>query len=109
PPQDRDRQLLDFLNASGRDFVLIATKSDRLSNNQLLNALKSLAEAYPTATMIPFSAKTVAGRRKRRDKSSARPFKESSGGAPYLSALKRSGSPQAAGAATAPAPEAALP
>jgi GTP-binding protein len=62
PPQDRDRQLLDFLNASGRDFVLIATKSDRLSNNQLRNALKSLAEAYPTATMIPFSAKTGAGR-----------------------------------------------
>ena len=62
PPKDRDRQLLDFLNASGRDFVLIATKSDRLSNNQLRNALKSLAEAYPTATMIPFSAKTGAGR-----------------------------------------------
>ncbi|HKN17223.1 MAG TPA: ribosome biogenesis GTP-binding protein YihA/YsxC [Candidatus Sulfotelmatobacter sp.] len=61
-PQDRDRQLLDFLNASGRDFVLIATKSDRLSNNQLRNALKSLSEAYPTAAVIPFSAKTRAGR-----------------------------------------------
>ena len=57
-----DRQLLDFLNASGRDLVMIATKSDRLSNNQLRNALKSLAEAYPTATVIPFSAKTGAGR-----------------------------------------------
>src|ERR1035438_1914129 len=34
PPQDSDRHLLDFLNASGRDFLLIATKSDRLSNNQ---------------------------------------------------------------------------
>ena len=62
PPQDRDRQLLDFLNVSGRDFVLIATKSDRLSNNQLRNALKSLSEAYPTATVIPFSAKTRSGR-----------------------------------------------
>jgi len=62
PPQDSDRHLLDFLNASGRDFVLIATKSDRLSNNQLRNALKSLGEAYPTATVIPFSAKTRAGR-----------------------------------------------
>ncbi|MFZ1010503.1 MAG: ribosome biogenesis GTP-binding protein YihA/YsxC, partial [Candidatus Sulfotelmatobacter sp.] len=39
PPQDSDRQLLDFLNALGRDFLLIATKSDRLSNNQLQNAL----------------------------------------------------------------------
>jgi len=62
PPQNSDRQLLSFLNASGRDFVLVATKSDRLSNNQLRNALKSLAEAYPAATVIPFSAKTRMGR-----------------------------------------------
>jgi GTP-binding protein len=62
PPQDSDRQLLDFLNSSGRDFLLIATKSDRLSNNQLRNALKGLTEAYPTAPVIPFSAKTGAGR-----------------------------------------------
>src|SRR6202035_5501936 len=62
PPQESDRQLLDFLNASGRDFLLIATKSDRLSNNQLRNALKSLTEAYPAAPVIPFSAKTGTGR-----------------------------------------------
>jgi GTP-binding protein len=62
PPQDSDRQLLDFLNASGRDFLLIATKSDRLSNNQLRNALKSLTEEYPAAPVIPFSAKTGVGR-----------------------------------------------
>jgi GTP-binding protein len=62
PPQESDRQLLDFLNASGREFLLIATKSDRLSNNQLGNALQGLAKAYPTATVIPFSAKTRAGR-----------------------------------------------
>jgi GTP-binding protein len=61
PPQDSDRHLLDFLNASGRDFLLIATKSDRLSNNQLRNAIKTLSEAYPTATVIPFSAKTRTG------------------------------------------------
>jgi len=62
PPQDSDRQLFDFLNASGRRFLLIATKSDRLSNNQLRNALKTLSEAYPTAPVIPFSAKTRTGR-----------------------------------------------
>src|SRR6202167_1715278 len=62
PPQNSDRQLLDFLNASGREFLLIATKSDRLSNNQLRNALTSLDDAYPTAAGIPFSAKTAAGR-----------------------------------------------
>jgi GTP-binding protein len=62
PPQDSDRHLLDFLNASGRNFLLIGTKSDRLSNNQLRNALKTLSDAYPTATVIPFSAKTRTGR-----------------------------------------------
>ena len=62
PPQDSDRQLVDFLETSGRNFLVVATKADRLSNNQLRNALKILADAYPTATVIPFSAKTRAGR-----------------------------------------------
>src|ERR1700742_3155847 len=62
PPQQSDRQLLDFLNNSGRNFLVIGTKSDRLSNNQLRNALKTLTDAYPTAPVIPFSAKTGAGR-----------------------------------------------
>jgi GTP-binding protein len=62
PPQDSDRHLLDFLNSSSRPFLVIATKSDRLSNNQLRNSLKTLTEAYPTATVIPFSAKTQVGR-----------------------------------------------
>src|SRR5437588_5351105 len=29
PPQPGDRQLLNFLSASGRDFLIVATKSDR--------------------------------------------------------------------------------
>lgn len=62
PPQESDRQLLDFLSASGREFLVIATKSDRLSNNQLRNALKILTEAYPAAPVIAFSSKTGAGR-----------------------------------------------
>ena len=62
PPQESDRQLLDFLNSSNRDFILVATKSDRLSNNQLSNAMNRLKEAYPGAAAIAFSAKTGAGR-----------------------------------------------
>jgi GTP-binding protein len=62
PAQESDLQLLDFLNHSGRQFVLIATKTDRLSNNRLRKALDTLAEKYPTTTVIPFSAKTGAGR-----------------------------------------------
>jgi GTP-binding protein len=62
PPQESDRQLLDFLVSSKHDFVLVATKSDRLSNNQLSNALNRMKEAHPAAAVVPFSAKTGAGR-----------------------------------------------
>jgi GTP-binding protein len=61
PPQASDEQLLDFLNALGREFVLVATKSDRLSNNPLQNALRGLTERYSAARVIPFSAKTGKG------------------------------------------------
>src|SRR6202042_2403069 len=62
PPQASDRQLLDFLGSSDRQFLLVATKSDRLSNNQLHNALRTLTEEHPAARLLPFSAKTGAGR-----------------------------------------------
>ena len=44
------------------DFVIVATKSDRLSGNQLRNALRLSAENLPNATVIPFSAKTGTGK-----------------------------------------------
>ena len=62
PPQQSDRTLLDFLSATGREFLLVATKSDRMSNNQLHSALRSLTQEYPMAQLLPFSAKTGAGR-----------------------------------------------
>ncbi len=62
PPQQSDRQLLDFLSASGREFLLVATKSDRLSNNQLHNALRTLTQEHPATQLLPYSAKTGAGR-----------------------------------------------
>ena len=62
PAQQSDRQLLDFLSATGRDFLIVATKSDRLSKQQLQNALRKLAQEYPQAHMLPYSSKTGAGR-----------------------------------------------
>src|SRR5689334_18037243 len=56
PPQQSDRQLLDFLNASGREFLLVATKSDRLSNNQRNNTMRLLADEYPAARLLAYSA-----------------------------------------------------
>jgi GTP-binding protein len=62
PPQKSDRQLFDFLSAQGRDFLLVATKTDRLSNPQLNSALNILAHEYPAARLLPYSAKTGVGR-----------------------------------------------
>ena len=62
PPQESDKQLASFLQSSRRPFVIVATKSDRLSGNQLRNALRLSAENLPSAPVIPFSAKTGAGK-----------------------------------------------
>jgi GTP-binding protein len=62
PPQQSDRQLLQFLSASKREFLVVATKSDRLSNNQLQQAMRVLTEGHPAARILPYSAKTGAGR-----------------------------------------------
>jgi GTP-binding protein len=62
PPQSSDAQLLQFLNASARPVLIVATKSDRLSSNQLNNSLQQLSQQYPTARMVPYSARTGAGR-----------------------------------------------
>lgn len=62
PPQASDRQLLDFLNSLGREFLVVATKSDRLSNNQLNSALRTFADEHPAARLVPYSAKSGAGR-----------------------------------------------
>jgi GTP-binding protein len=61
PPQESDRQLLAFLTSSGRPFLIVGTKSDRLSGNQLRNSLQTLAREYPQARIVPFSAKSAAG------------------------------------------------
>ncbi len=62
PPQERDVQLLRFLDSVGRNYKVVATKADRLSGNQLTNALASLREALGTSEILPFSAKTGDGR-----------------------------------------------
>src|SRR3981081_697966 len=61
PAPQTDRPLLAFPTSSGRDFLVIATKSDRLSGNQLPTALRALEKEYPPARIVPFSAKTGAG------------------------------------------------
>src|SRR5207237_10495196 len=58
PPQASDMHLLDFLRAAGRDFLVIATKSDRISNSRLRYVMEELREALRVNEIFPFSAKT---------------------------------------------------
>jgi GTP-binding protein len=62
PPQNSDRQLLQFLNSIGRTVLVVGTKCDRLSGNQLTNAMRAFTQEYPDARILPFSAKTSVGR-----------------------------------------------
>jgi len=62
PPQESDRLLFDFLTSNGRPFLIVGTKSDRLSGNQLRNSLQTLTRHFPQARIVPFSAKSAAGR-----------------------------------------------
>jgi GTP-binding protein len=62
PPQESDRQLLAFLTSNGRPFLIVGTKSDRLSGNQLRNSLQTLTREFPQSRIVPFSAKSTEGR-----------------------------------------------
>lgn len=62
PPQESDQRLFEFLGASGRQFLVVATKSDRLSGNQLHNALRTMEQQVPQARILPYSSRTGAGR-----------------------------------------------
>ena len=62
PPQDRDKRLLEFLRSASRPFVMVGTKADKLSGNQLHNALHSFAQNFPGLRVVPYSARTGLGR-----------------------------------------------
>jgi GTP-binding protein len=62
PPQESDKQLLSFLQSSGREFIVVATKSDRLSNNKLNNAMRALTGEHGASDLVAYSAKSGAGR-----------------------------------------------
>jgi len=62
PAQESDRQLLEFLTSRGRPHAIVATKSDRMSGNELTQAMRRLGQEYPGVAMVPFSAKTGAGK-----------------------------------------------
>ena len=63
PPQQPDVQLLDWLRHHKRPCLVIATKADRISNNQLRKSLPSFSRelGVEAEDIIPFSAKSHTG------------------------------------------------
>lgn len=62
PAQESDRRLLEFLAARGRPHLIVATKSDRMSGNDRVQAIRRFSEERPGVPVIAFSAKTGAGK-----------------------------------------------
>ena len=61
PAQGRDRQLIDWLRDAGREFIVVATKIDRLSGNERTRNLMGLRESLELDAILPVSAKTGYG------------------------------------------------
>lgn len=55
PPQERDKQLIQWLQHHERPFVVVGTKSDRISGNQLTNAKQKLMADLGVDRILPFS------------------------------------------------------
>lgn len=62
PPQDSDRQLIDWLQHEQRPYLVVATKADKLSGNQLTNSLRKLTDELNTERIVLFSARTKTGK-----------------------------------------------
>jgi len=64
-PTDDDIMMINFLIDNGVDFLVVATKTDKLSKTQLANALEGLQKEYFEGTgieIIPFSSVTRIGK-----------------------------------------------
>jgi GTP-binding protein len=61
PPQESDRQLIDWLRADSRPFAVVATKIDRLSGNERTRNLLALKKGLELDEVLPVSAKTGHG------------------------------------------------
>jgi len=61
-PSELDLQLHEWLTHGQKPYIVVATKCDKLSNNQLAKSLSAIGKAMPGASVIAFSAQTGKGR-----------------------------------------------
>jgi GTP-binding protein len=61
PPQQSDGKLLEWLRHVGREFLVVATKTDRLSGNERTKNLAAIKQEFELDELLPVSAKTNVG------------------------------------------------
>lgn len=61
PPKASDAQLIEWLRSAGREFAVVATKSDRLSGNGRTKSLAALRKELEVEDIVAVSAKTGQG------------------------------------------------
>ena len=61
-PTDLDKQLNDWLIFNKKQHLAVATKSDKLSGNQLLSRLRDIRQSFENTNVIACSAETGKGR-----------------------------------------------
>jgi GTP-binding protein len=61
PPQPSDKQLIDYFKQTQRPYLVVGTKSDRLSNNALAKSLAALKKEHEVDEVLAVSTKSDAG------------------------------------------------
>ena len=61
-PSPLDRQLNEWLIYHDKPHIVVATKSDKLSRNELQKSLNVIKRAYPDSGVLAYSSSTAAGR-----------------------------------------------
>lgn len=61
PPQKSDAQLIQWLERHDRQFLVVATKTDRISGNELTKSLKALTNEFGVKPLV-YSSKNGKGR-----------------------------------------------
>jgi GTP-binding protein len=61
-PTKQDLQLHEWLEHSNKPRLIVATKSDKLSNNELRKNLEHIAHVLEDDSVVAYSAKTGRGR-----------------------------------------------
>lgn len=61
-PTELDKQLNEWLIYHQKDHIVVATKADKLSKNNLDKSLQEIEKALPGSKIITYSAKTGKGK-----------------------------------------------